>query len=287
MFRPGSLTLNSYTILQQTSQNIAFTVYMLTQELKVSASRLEAVSSHYPELIRTRETTAGASEVATPVEEFITTVKPVVPLKASQNGMQVEFRQALSCDLPLFQTEFLNRNVSFVYPGTEKKALDNVSFVIKPGQLVAIVGVNGSGKSTITNLINRLYDPESGEVLIDDIPIKQCNLADVRRSMAILRQTHFMYPLSLRENVALGLPDKNVSDEEIENALRDGGAHGFVQKLPDGVETNLKPVGVREATDPSIGEELKIKEEVWTSLSGGESQRLAAYVIYCHLMVQE
>lgn len=162
---------------------------MLTQELKVTASRLEAVSSHYPELIRTRETTAGASEVATPVEEFITTVKPVMPLKASQNGMQVEFRQALSYDLPLFQSEFLNRNVSFVYPGTEKKALDNVSFVIKPGQLVAIVGVNGSGKSTITNLINRLYDPESGEVLIDDIPIKQCNLADVRRSMAILRQT--------------------------------------------------------------------------------------------------
>lgn len=216
-----------------------------------------------------------------PVEKLITAVEPTVPFEASQNGMQVEFRQALSYDSPLSQTEFSSRNVSFVYPGTEKKALDNVSFVIKPGQLVAIVGVNGSGKSTITNLINRLsrYDPESGEVLIDDIPIKQSNLADVRRSIAILRQTHFMYPLSLRENVALGLPDQNVSDKEIESALRDGVAHGFVQKLPDRVKTNLKPVGVREATDPSIGEELKSKEEVWTSLSGGESQCLARVVI--------
>ena len=168
--------------------------------------------------------------------------------------------------------------MTFTYPGTVKKALENVSFTIKPGQLVAIVGVNGSGKSTITNLINRLYDPESGEVLIDGVPIMESNLADVRKSMTILRQNHVLYPLSLRENIALGLPDEDVSDEQIEEALRDGGAYGFVQKLPEKANTNLKPVIVHEGSFYPMGEELGLKEELWTNLSGGECQRLAALV---------
>lgn len=168
------------------------------------------------------------------------------------------------------------RNVSFTYPGTTKRALNGVSFVIKPGQLVAIVGVNGSGKSTITNLINRLYDPEDGEVLVDNIPIKQSKLSDVRRAMAILRQDHMLYPLGIRENIALGLPDQDVSDEQIEDALRDGGAHGFVQKLPYKMDTNLRPVVVKEMSSASLEQELGLQKEIWTNLSGGENQRLAA-----------
>lgn len=136
--------------------------------------------------------------------------------------------------------------------------------------------MNGSGKSTITNLINRLYDPEDGEVLVDNIPINQCKLADVRRAMAILRQNHVLYPLGLRENIALGLPDQDVSDAQIEDALRDGGAHGFVQKLPNKMDTNLRPVLVKEMSSASLEKELGLQKELWTDLSGGENQRLAA-----------
>lgn len=136
--------------------------------------------------------------------------------------------------------------------------------------------MNGSGKSTITNLINRLYDPEDGEVLVDNIPIKQCRLADVRRAMAILRQNHVLYPLGIRENIALGLPDQDVSDAQIEDALRDGGAHGFVQKLPNKMDTNLRPVLLKEISSASLEQELGLQKEIWTDLSGGENQRLAA-----------
>lgn len=170
--------------------------------------------------------------------------------------------------------------MSFAYPSTTKNALSNVSFTLKPGQLVVIVGVNGSGKSSIIKLFNRLYDPSEGQILLDGQPLKSYRLADVRRSMAILRQDHTPYPITLRENVALGLPDHDALDGELELATREGGAHEFISKLPCGLATVLDPVKIASTHFPGdTVEDLKsIVEnmEKTTSISGGESQRLAA-----------
>lgn len=192
-------------------------------------------------------------------------------------------------------TESLHSNVSFVYPGTTKKALSDLSFTINSGQLVVIVGVNGSGKSTLIKLFNRLYDPSSGTILLDGLPLQNFVVADVRRSMAILCQDHKPYPVNLGENVSLGLPDtksnrtankhaKNVkkTKEDVEWAVRQGGAHEFIEKLPERLETTLEPVETafgnfsgdqNKTLKAALEENTKEKS---TSISGGESQRLAA-----------
>ncbi|KLO19086.1 P-loop containing nucleoside triphosphate hydrolase protein, partial [Schizopora paradoxa] len=173
-------------------------------------------------------------------------------------------------------------NVNFKYPDTDRLVLKDISFKIKSGQMVAIVGTNGSGKSTAINLFNRIYDTTEGEILIDGLPIKSYRANDVRSAMAILRQKHFSYPLSLGVNVALGCPDQydTVTDEEIHEALEEGGADAFIKKLPKGVNTVLSPVRLSSLNiEGEENEELNamIKEnEKHTDVSGGESQRLAA-----------
>lgn len=134
----------------------------------------------------------------------------------------------------------------FSYPGEEKNAIEGVSFKIKAGQMVVIVGVNGSGKSSIIKLFNRLYDPSGGTIFLDGTPIQDYRIADVRRAMAVLRQNHIPYPLSIRENIALGLSERRVNDDallgELEEAADQGGALSFIKKLDKGMDTVLKPV---------------------------------------------
>ncbi|KLO19087.1 P-loop containing nucleoside triphosphate hydrolase protein [Schizopora paradoxa] len=185
--------------------------------------------------------------------------------ETESNGMELEF-----C------------NVGFKYPDTDRWVLKDVSFKIKLGQMVALVGVNGSGKSTAINLFNQIYDTTEGEILIDGLPIKSYRAKDVRSAMAILRQKHYSYPLSLGVNIALGCPDQHdtVTDEEIHEALEEGGADAFIKKLPEGVNTVLSPVRLSCFKDNGEeNEELNemVREKMkHTDVSGGESQRLAA-----------
>ncbi|KLO19110.1 P-loop containing nucleoside triphosphate hydrolase protein [Schizopora paradoxa] len=179
-------------------------------------------------------------------------------------GMEIEFR-----------------NVFFKYPGTSKMVLEDISFKIKPGQMVVIVGANGSGKSSTFKLFNRIYDPTEGEVLVDGLPLSSYKLKDVRRAMAILRQDHTPYPLSLRMNIALGSPDnENPSEEELIKALQAGGADRFIEKLPKKLDTVLDPVqlswlNLNGESNDVLKKMVADKEKV-TDVSGGESQRLAA-----------
>ena len=173
----------------------------------------------------------------------------------------------------------LYRNVFFKYPGTSKTVLENISFKIEPGQMVVIVGVNGSGKSSAIKLFNRIYDPTEGEILVDDLPLSSYKIKDVRRAMAILRQDHKSYPLSLRLNIALGCPDNdNPSDEELVKALRTAGAEKIVEKLPRKLDTVLDPVSLSTIRGEPVEEMKKLvdEKEKTTDVSGGESQRLAA-----------
>lgn len=169
----------------------------------------------------------------------------------------------------------------YAYPSASKNAIDNVSFTIMPGQLVVVVGVNGSGKSSIIKLLNRILDPTSGQILLDSVPMKNFKMHDLRRAMAILRQDHTLYPLSLRENIELGLPYAKVTTNDIETAARDGGSYRFIQKLDEKFDTVLFPceqVYVNDHGSASL--QLKeIEKEVTkrtADVSGGERQRLSA-----------
>ncbi|KAG1845091.1 P-loop containing nucleoside triphosphate hydrolase protein [Suillus subalutaceus] len=136
------------------------------------------------------------------------------------------------------------RNVLFQYPGAEGYALRNVSFKIEAGQLCVIVGTNGSGKSTILNLICRIYDPIEGIILIDNRDIKTLRLADLRNAMSILFQDFTHFPLYIRENIGLGNPTLAHDDDKIRETARLGGAEEFINELLHGFNSYLhRPVG--------------------------------------------
>src|SRR6266550_430333 len=148
------------------------------------------------------------------------------------------------------------RNVSFNYPKGQK-VLDDVSFVIEPGESVALVGHNGAGKTTIVKLLCRFYDVNSGEILINDINIKDLDLSRWYKFLGTLFQEFVKYHFSVRENIFLGAPDKKDENAMIE-AARKSGAAEFIERLPKKYDTIL-------------GKEFEDGEE----LSGGQWQKLA------------
>ncbi|KAI0321903.1 HlyB/MsbA family ABC transporter [Amylostereum chailletii] len=186
------------------------------------------------------------------------------------------------------------RNVSFKYPGAETFALSNVSFKVEPGQLCVIVGVNGSGKSTILKLIARIYDVAAGTILIDGQDIATLRLADLRRATAILFQDYTHFPLSIRDNIALGDPDTAHDTARVVEAARLGGATTIIERLPNGLDTYLeRPVrdlysGLPEGTQTLFGRTVShagVRHAMGgggggaggnnMGLSGGQMQRLA------------
>ncbi|KAJ7932759.1 P-loop containing nucleoside triphosphate hydrolase protein [Mycena leptocephala] len=174
------------------------------------------------------------------------------------------------------------KNVSFSYPGTTAKALDNVTLSIKPGQLLVIVGANGSGKSTIVKLLTRLYDATSGSITVDGADIQEYRLADIRHATAALTQDHHLYPLSLRENIGLGNPAHVADMDMIRAAATQGGAQDLIAKLADGFETVLEhPRGMQWGVDVKKGDKTLLAEALEkmtkeADVSGGERQRLVA-----------
>jgi ATP-binding cassette subfamily B protein len=138
-----------------------------------------------------------------------------------------------------FQQGIEFRNVTYTYPGNDFPSLENVSFTIEPGETVALVGRNGAGKSTVVKLLGRLYDPDSGEILIDGVDIRRYDLEDLRRQFAVMFQDYAAYQLSIRDNIAVGDTTQPAADDTVWRASRQAGAEPVIERLPDGLDTVL------------------------------------------------
>jgi ATP-binding cassette subfamily B protein len=148
--------------------------------------------------------------------------------------------------------EIVFDNVSFSYEG--EPVLKNISFRAAPGQTVAIVGETGSGKSTLSKLVNRIYDLDSGRVLVDGVDVRDWNLDSLRSQISTIEQDIVLFSRPVAENIGFSLGQRT-DMEEIERAARDAQADEFIRALPDGYNTVIGERGV--------------------TLSGGQRQRLA------------
>ena len=152
------------------------------------------------------------------------------------------------------------RNVFFKYPGTDKYVLENVSFTINKGQHMAIVGKNGSGKSTITKLLLKLYDVDEGEILINGQNIRQFRCEDIYRLFSVVHQDYAKYSISARDNIGIGDIENidNIDDtKRIINAAKLSGISDDIDKLPHGYETYFGKI-FPEGVDLSGGQWQKI-----------------------------
>lgn len=144
--------------------------------------------------------------------------------------------------MPKIKGDIEFEDVTFFYDGNSK-ALDDVSFTIKAGEKVALVGETGAGKTTITSLISRFYDPQVGKVLIDGHDIKNVSIESLRSQMGIMLQDTFLFSSSIKENIRYGNLD--ASDEDIIKAAKAVNAHDFIMQLEDGYDTNVNERGSR------------------------------------------
>ncbi|MEY5041102.1 MAG: hypothetical protein RLZZ414_644 [Bacteroidota bacterium] len=151
------------------------------------------------------------------------------------------------------------KNVSFIYPENNVQALQNVSFTIEPGQTLGIIGKTGSGKSTILNLINRLYDVNFGEILIDNQNIKNINLFHWRKQIGMVPQDVFLFSDTIENNICFGvhdeIEDEKFKKERVIQAAKDADVHQNILDLPQQYQTLLGERGV--------------------TLSGGQKQRVS------------
>ncbi|MCI4670793.1 MAG: ABC transporter ATP-binding protein/permease [Bacteroidia bacterium] len=151
------------------------------------------------------------------------------------------------------QADISFRRISYTYPDTGIKAMDDVSFDIKPGQMLGVVGPTGSGKSTLCNLIPRLIDPEQGEIFIDDIPLRMLSKDELRSNIGYAPQDVFLFSDSIKENIAFGITDP--TDEKVELAAKQASVHESIIEFPEGYDTVVGERGV--------------------TLSGGQKQRIS------------
>lgn len=158
-----------------------------------------------------------------------------------------------------FKGEVEFKNVTLKYQGEHKPALTNISFHAYPGKIIGLIGATGSGKTSITQLIARFYDPVEGEILIDGFNVKEYSLHTLRSQIGFVPQESFLFSSSIKANISYGRPDATM--EEIINAAKRAQAHDFIMELPEGYDTILGERGM--------------------GLSGGQKQRIAIARAIC------
>uniref|UniRef100_A0A0K0DXY4 ABC-type xenobiotic transporter n=1 Tax=Strongyloides stercoralis TaxID=6248 RepID=A0A0K0DXY4_STRER len=149
------------------------------------------------------------------------------------------------------------KNIHFSYPQRSSvRVLKGLDISISKGKSLALVGPSGCGKSTCIGLLERFYDVLDGNVLIEGVDIRETNIQNIRSQIALVSQEPILFDCSIRENILYGLEDRHITDEEINKVIKESNIHEFIEKLPDGLNTNCGSKGL-------------------SKLSGGQKQRIA------------
>ena len=152
--------------------------------------------------------------------------------------------QMIATDHPVpmprhFQKGLEFRHVWFRYPGREDWALRDVNLMIAPGEKLALVGPNGAGKTTLIKLLTRLYDPTEGQILLDDVDLREYDIDELRQRIGVIFQDFVKYQLTARENIGFGQINELEDTERIQHAADRGGANDVLDELPQGMDTML------------------------------------------------
>lgn len=244
----SGLGVNIATFLQQISGILAVLVGMyLVQDQEMTVGALIAV------VMLSGRAIAPIGQIANLMSRYHGAKGALKTLNGIMARPVERPRSANFLHRPDIKGKITFKNVSFVYPGTSRKVLNDVSFTINPGERVGIIGRIGSGKSTISRLMMGLYEPNEGTVLFDDTDYRQIDPADLRRKTAYIAQDIVLLSGTVRENITASVP--HASEDDILSAARAAGVHDFISAHPMGYDA---PVGER-------GE----------GLSGGQRQTIA------------
>lgn len=149
-------------------------------------------------------------------------------------------------------------HVSFSYPGTERRVLDDINLTIRPGETLVLVGLNGAGKTTLLKLLTRLYDPTEGRILLDGYDLREYDVKQLYAMFGIIFQDFGKYAESVSENIRFGDIRKSSSAEAIRQAAEDADAAEYISRLPNGFDTPLMRVFEENGIELSIGQWQKL-----------------------------
>ena len=209
---------------------------------------LSSIATCVASLISTSATIYEGTLFIDNLISFMKTEKHVKPLAEPPR----ELRRGVS-------HTFVFENVSFAYPGTERKVIDNVNLTIRPGETVVLVGLNGAGKTTLLKLLTRLYDPTEGRILLDGVDIREFEPRALYDMFGIIFQDFGKYACTVSENIMFGEVGRERDGKRIVEAARAANAADFIDALPEGYETPL----------------MRFFERTGIELSGGQWQKLA------------
>ena len=226
--------------------------YFITNAIMQASSNLQQVFS----------TASGIADQALFLTDLIGFFEMKPAVQSNPNG--------LPAPRPI-RRGFEFRNVSFAYPGTERRVLKNFNFTLAPGERIALIGENGQGKTTVVKLITRLYDPTEGQILLDGVDLREYSLDDLHQEMGVIFQDFMRYEMTAKENIAVGRVEIPHTQEEIESAAHKSLAEGVIAKMTHGY-------------DQVLGRRF----EGGVDLSGGEWQKIAlarAYLRDAQLLI--
>ena len=230
----GTNLIENGTVVQQTMTNVSV-VAQYSSQIMSSFLMLAMIIIMLPQALASSKRINEVLDLEDPIND-----------KDLNKEINDEFKQRKEKGYLKFE------NVTFTYPGSKIPAISNISFETKPGKTTAIIGSTGSGKSTVVNLIPRLYDVSEGEITLDGFNIKNISIRNLRESIGFTPQKALLFNGTIRSNIQFG--KKEASDEEIESALEIAQAKHFISKLPDGLDSPVAQGG--------------------KNFSGGQKQRL-------------
>lgn len=254
---PSSIFEGLFPSIMKLFENLAITIIICTSinhwfgitiEVGLIYIFVSYIKSLFEPINRTIDNIEIVQEAIVSINKIFDIIEQVEYLEDFETGEKIDNLKG--------KIEF--KNVWFAYE-ENNWILKDISFTINPGETIALVGKTGSGKTTITNLVNRFYDVQKGEILLDGKNIKSLNKRDLRRHIGTVLQDPFIFARSIKENIKL---NKKMTDEEIENAIKLASAEDFINSLSNGLE--------------------EISKERGESFSAGQKQLLAFARIFAH-----